>query len=91
MRTYPSNLGHRHVLMPTVRSPFEYLARWDGKVYRKPDRCDHTRRRWRGGFHWDCLDCGEPVRDVEDKTQTTFSSMLYTETHVADPPAAATD
>lgn len=41
--------------------------------------CLHTSRRWRGGFNWDCTLCGEAVLDREEKTQTTFSSTIYTE------------
>jgi hypothetical protein len=79
------------------RWQFEELHRTGGTVYRDPHDCSHTRRRWRGGFHWDCIDCGEPVRDREDKTQTTFDRLfikeqecLHTETfrvsgNVADP------
>ena len=44
-----------------------------------PPKCLHTSRRWRGGFNWDCTLCGEAVLDREEKTQTTFSSMLYTD------------
>lgn len=47
-------------------------------AYKHPARCLHTSRRWRGGFNWDCLDCGEAVLDREEKTQTTFSSTIYT-------------
>jgi hypothetical protein len=40
--------------------------------YRSSAKCSHNKRTWRGGFNWDCSDCGEAIRDTEEKTQKTF-------------------
>ena len=50
---------------------------------RDPQKCSHLHRRWRGGFAWDCVDCGEAVRDREDRTQTTFTRLFLHEQECA--------
>lgn len=85
MTTSPSNVAHhprgRKVLRypdRVVSSPFIVVFSNGAHITKRPpENCPHTRTTWRGGFHWDCIDCGQDVKDVDtEKRQTTFDIYL---------------